>query len=64
MTLESRLQRNQALTAIAEFRSMAHLVDLHQINKDPGIDDRPVPENDKRTVRSDEALGDLFGSRR
>lgn len=57
VTLESRIRRNRALDAIAEFRSMAHLVDMHQINKDPGIDHRPVPAGpDRRTVRSDAQL--------
>ncbi|WP_193213047.1 hypothetical protein [Luteolibacter marinus] len=57
VSLESRMRRNRALEAIAEFRSMAHLVDMHQINKDPGIDLRPPPEGiDRRTVRSDAQL--------
>ncbi|MDB4537362.1 hypothetical protein N9230_01975 [Akkermansiaceae bacterium] len=54
--LENRLRRNQALEALAEFRSLAHLLDLHQINKDPGLDRAPPPDPDHRTVRSDEAL--------
>lgn len=54
--MENRMRRNQALDAIAEFRSLTHLVDLHQINKNPGLDSLKPPENDKRTVRSDEAL--------
>lgn len=58
VTLEGRLQRKRALSAIAEFRSLAHLVDMHQINKDPGIDERGLPEGeDTRTVRSDAQLG-------
>lgn len=57
VTLEGRIRRNRALAAIAEFRSMAHLVDMHQINKDPGIDHRPIPSGvDLRTVRSDASL--------
>ncbi len=57
VTLEGRIRRNRALDAIAEFRSMAHLVDMHQINKDPGIDERPAPAGaDRRTVRSDAQL--------
>jgi hypothetical protein len=57
VTLEGRIRRNRALAAIAEFRSMAHLVDMHQINKDPGLDHRPPPGGvDRRTVRSDAQL--------
>ena len=58
--LENRLRRNQALEALAEFRSLAHLLDLHQINKDPGLDRTPPPEPDHRTVRSDEKLADYL----
>ncbi|MFW2384351.1 MAG: hypothetical protein ACN4GG_00830 [Akkermansiaceae bacterium] len=54
--MEARTKRNQALDALAEFRSLAHLIDLHQINKDPNLDRVPAPENDQRTVRTDEAL--------
>ncbi|MDF1711459.1 MAG: hypothetical protein P1U90_04430 [Akkermansiaceae bacterium] len=54
--MENRIHRNQALEALAEFRSLAHLVDLHQINKDPGLDSVLAPDHDARTVRSDEAL--------
>lgn len=54
--MENRMRRNQALEALSEFRSLAHLVDLHQINKDPGLDDVVPPEHDRRTVRSDKEL--------
>lgn len=54
--MENRMRRNDSLEALAEFRSLAHLVDLHQINKDPGLDLVGPPENDKRTVRTDEQL--------
>ncbi|MFT6863423.1 MAG: hypothetical protein ACJAVK_001984 [Akkermansiaceae bacterium] len=62
--MENRGQRNDALEALAEFRSLAHLVDLHQINKDPGLDLMVAPEHDIRTVRTDEELAiylDLSG---
>ena len=54
--MENRMRRNQALEALAEFRSLAHLVDLHQINKDPGLDETIAQEHDTRTVRSDKEL--------
>ena len=59
ITFESRIRRNRALAAIAEFRSLAHLIDLHQINKDPGIDSKPLADGvqDRRAVKSDEELG-------
>ena len=62
--MENRMRRNQALDAIAEFRSLTHLVDLHQINKNPGLDSLKPPENDKRTVRSDEALEMMRSAKR
>lgn len=35
VTYERRLKRERALKAIHELRSMAHIVDLHQLAKDP-----------------------------
>jgi hypothetical protein len=35
VTLETRIKRRRALRAIHELRSMAHLVDMHQLTKDP-----------------------------
>lgn len=40
-TLESRLKRRRALRALHELRSIAHLIDMHQLIKDP---DRPARE--------------------
>lgn len=34
-SLESRLKRRKLLTAIRELRSLAHIVDMHQLTKDP-----------------------------
>ncbi len=34
-TIESRLKRRRALGAIYELRSLAHIVDMHQLTKDP-----------------------------
>jgi len=36
ITWESRIKRNRALKAIHELRAMAHIVDMHQLTKDPG----------------------------
>lgn len=35
VTLEGRIKRGRALRRIHELRSMAHVVDMHQLNKDP-----------------------------
>ena len=34
-TLERRIKRHRALKAIHELRSMAHVIDMHQLTKDP-----------------------------
>lgn len=43
MTLEVRVKRRRALKAIHELRSLAHIIDMHQLTKDPHIllDDGP-----------------------
>lgn len=35
VTLEGRLKRRQALAAIHELRALAHVIDMHQLGKDP-----------------------------
>jgi len=35
VTLESRLKRRRALKAIHELRAIAHVIDMHQLTKDP-----------------------------
>lgn len=35
ITLESRIKRGRALKAIHELRSLAHIIDMHQLTKDP-----------------------------
>jgi uncharacterized membrane protein YtjA (UPF0391 family) len=35
VTLESRVKRRRALKAIYELRSIAHVIDMHQLTKDP-----------------------------
>jgi hypothetical protein len=35
MTAETRLKRHRALPAISELRTIAHLIDMHQLTKDP-----------------------------
>ena len=35
LTLETRLKRRRALAAIRELRAIAHIIDMHQLTKDP-----------------------------
>lgn len=35
VTFESRIKRGRALTALHELRSLAHVIDMHQLTKDP-----------------------------
>lgn len=35
VTLETRIKRRRALAAIHELRSIAHVIDMHQLTKDP-----------------------------
>ncbi|MEM8884363.1 MAG: hypothetical protein AAGD14_09855 [Planctomycetota bacterium] len=53
MTLENRLKRARVLRAARELRGLAHLVDMHQLDKDPVyvIDGGPTTESSpKRTM--------------
>ncbi|MCE9562282.1 MAG: hypothetical protein K8U57_09530 [Planctomycetes bacterium] len=48
VTAEIRFKRMKALRAVHELRSMAHLIDMHQLNKDPeriGSKDAPLMES-------------------
>ena len=48
LTLEERLKRRDALAALHELRSLAHVIDMHQLTKDPTI----VLQAHKRTSAS------------
>ena len=37
VTLETRVKRGRALNAINELRALAHIIDMHQLTKDPEI---------------------------
>ncbi len=47
LTLESRLRRGRTMEAIHELRALAHVVDMHQLTKDPtmllNVDTQPSP---------------------
>lgn len=42
MSWEKRIKRDRALKAIHELRAMAHIVDMHQLTKDPDVLLNPV----------------------
>jgi hypothetical protein len=58
-TLETRIKRRRALKAIHELRSIAHIVDMHQLTKDPEWVLRRGPETGvvERRVMSAFELG-------
>jgi hypothetical protein len=35
VTIETRMKRSRALTAVNELRAIAHIIDMHQLTKDP-----------------------------
>ena len=37
VTLETRIKRRRALAAIRELRAIAHIIDMHQLTKDPEV---------------------------
>jgi hypothetical protein len=39
--LEERMKRNQSLAALSELRSICHVIDMHQLTKDPMMLDGP-----------------------
>lgn len=49
VTVESRLKRQRALKAIHELRAIAHVIDMHQLTKDP---ERLLGENYMMTLSS------------
>ena len=58
MTMESRVKRGRALKAIHELRSIAHIIDMHQLTKDPVVfnpEVKPTASSPKRVL----SKGDL-----
>lgn len=51
-TLESRVKRRRALSALHELRSIAHVIDMHQLSKDPDrlFTDRPNTRSSPRNA--------------
>jgi hypothetical protein len=53
VTVEGRVRRNRALRFIRELRAVAHIVDMHQLTKDPGIltaEMHRTPSSPRRTM--------------
>ena len=51
-TLESRVKRRRCLRAIHELRSIAHIIDMHQLTKDPDRLILPGPDTKSSPQRS------------
>lgn len=54
---ETRIKRHRALEALRELRSLAHVIDMHQLTKDPETllnADRATPSSPKRTMTAHE----------
>jgi hypothetical protein len=66
LTLETRLKRRRALKAIHELRSLAHIIDMHQLTKDPEhMADTPPgevrrPQNPAELIRYLDNCSDLL----
>ncbi|QNN22905.1 hypothetical protein HED60_11710 [Planctomycetales bacterium ZRK34] len=65
ITVETRIKRRRALQAIHELRSMAHIIDMHQLTKDPDRARRRAPQPamdldgsiaDTRTLTADQLV--------
>ena len=52
MSLEMRVKRRKALGMLHRFRSLAHIVDMHQLTKDPEHVLHPVPPTPSSPQRS------------
>lgn len=52
ITLEARIKRRRALKAIHELRSLAHIIDMHQLTKDPYVLLENVPQTASSPARN------------
>ena len=53
VSIETRFKRGRVLRAVHELRSLAHLIDVHQLTKDPEVlvaDAPPTPSSPERTL--------------
>lgn len=59
VTAEVRIKRGRALKAIHELRALAHVIDMHQLTKDPEhllTREQQTPSSPKRTLRASELI--------
>jgi len=59
VTVEVRIKRKRALKAIHELRALAHVIDMHQLTKDPErlrVLGKETPSSPKRTLRGSELI--------
>ena len=59
VTLESRWKRRQALEDLHELRSIVHVIDMHQLTKDPGAGSTvtpPTPSSPERRLSAPELV--------
>jgi hypothetical protein len=59
VTLEERLKRGKALKALHEIRSIIHVIDMHQLTKDPGMNVHvsvPTPSSPHRLLSKPELI--------
>lgn len=58
-TVEVRIKRKRALKAIHELRALAHVIDMHQLTKDPDrlrVHGQDTASSPKRTLRGPELI--------
>ena len=51
VTLEGRFKRAKALRSLHEFRSLAHVIDMHQLTKDPELSMFPIDRTPSSPIR-------------
>jgi hypothetical protein len=56
VTLETRLKRARALEALHELRALAHIIDMHQLTKDPERVGQPLDDRSTDGPMSPEAV--------
>ncbi|MEO0635165.1 MAG: hypothetical protein AAFY73_00800 [Pseudomonadota bacterium] len=59
LSLENRLKRQRAIRALAPLRSITHVIDMHQLTKDPAATSsgtEPTPASPKRNLSPGELM--------